>query len=119
MKKARCLVEEFFCLIFGNLNLDRMQEQTSDVVSNTQAHVYPNPFNSSSIVSFDSHNETNVQKAVYDAVGKKIQVLFNESLSAVTRRVMNDRNNLTSGIYFVRLTMKDGITILKVKLPSA
>ncbi|MEO8665470.1 MAG: T9SS type A sorting domain-containing protein, partial [Ignavibacteria bacterium] len=70
---------------------------------------YPNPFNPVSTIKFDitqdPRRETqDVRLIVYDALGKEVSTLVNEDLSPGTYEVEFDGRNLSSGIYFYRLT---------------
>jgi hypothetical protein len=70
---------------------------------------YPNPFNPVTKIKFDitsngKRQTPDVRLIVYDISGKEITKLVNENLSAGSYEVFFDGSNLTSGIYFYRLT---------------
>lgn len=65
---------------------------------------YPNPFNPSTVIEFTMPAEANVTLAVYDMLGRKVASLISERKSAVSYKVSVSVNNLSSGIYFYRLT---------------
>ncbi|HEY5124119.1 MAG TPA: T9SS type A sorting domain-containing protein [Ignavibacteria bacterium] len=65
---------------------------------------YPNPFNPRTVVRFQLSVVSNVVLKVYDVMGREVQTLVNEKLSAGTYEVTFDGSNLTSGIYFYKLT---------------
>ncbi len=75
-----------------------------------QALIYPNPFNSSTTVSFNS-TIINAELNIYNLYGQKIKTINNISGD----KIKIDRENLSSGIYFIHLT-KDNKTITKDKL---
>jgi len=93
---------------------------------------YPNPFNPSTIIRYSvpafnvllpggiSGGSTLVQLTVYDILGNKIATLVNENKEPGNYEVdfdTKDRNqNLTSGIYFYRLSANDFIETKKMIL---
>ncbi len=68
---------------------------------------YPNPFNPSTMISFDLAEAAAVQLDVYDLTGRKIQSLLNEQKPAGTHTVQFQAGNLSSGVYIYRLQVGD------------
>lgn len=69
---------------------------------------YPNPFNPSTKIKFDIMQDakagtSNVSLIVYDAAGKEIQKLVNESLSPGSYEVTWNASHFSSGVYFYKL----------------
>jgi hypothetical protein len=65
---------------------------------------YPNPFNSVTIIDFDINQIDHLTLKVYNILGQEVATLVNGNLSTGTYRVPFDASNLSSGIYFYRLT---------------
>jgi len=65
---------------------------------------YPNPFNPTTNINFSIPNEAFVTLDVYNAIGQKVASLVNEDKSAGTYTVDFNATNLTSGIYFYKIT---------------
>lgn len=68
---------------------------------------YPNPFNPATIITFGipSHSVgSNTMLEVFDISGRLVKTLVNESLASGTYNVEFSGGELTSGIYFYRLT---------------
>ena len=61
---------------------------------------FPNPFNPSTVISYQIKARSNVLLKVYDISGKEVTTLVNEKQNAGTYSVTFDGSNLTSGIYF-------------------
>jgi hypothetical protein len=76
---------------------------------------YPNPFNSMCNVQFSMSNTGNVKLVVYDVMGREVQTLVNERLSARTYEVKFDGSMLNSGVYFYKL-ITEGFTETKKML---
>jgi len=68
---------------------------------------YPNPFNPVTKISFDIAKTGFVSLIVYDAIGREIVTLVNEKKSAGSYEALFNASQLTSGVYFYRLTADD------------
>ncbi|MGB3018063.1 MAG: YCF48-related protein [Ignavibacteria bacterium] len=64
---------------------------------------YPNPFNPVTNLEFGISDFGFVTLKIYDILGKEIETLINENLSAGTYTVKWNAANYTSGIYFYEL----------------
>ncbi len=64
---------------------------------------YPNPFNPATTIKFAVPDAGLIKLSVYDILGREIEILANENLSAGTYSVNWDASNFPSGIYFYRL----------------
>ena len=70
--------------------------------------VSPNPFNQSSVISFELHDAGFVSLDVFDVTGREVGAFFrtplqNTWMSAGQHSVVFDAEGLASGVYFVRL----------------
>ncbi len=65
---------------------------------------YPNPFNPSTNINFTLPNTEFVTLKIYDILGKEVKTIVNEELSAGNYTKIWDANNLSSGVYFYKLT---------------
>lgn len=68
---------------------------------------YPNPFNPSTVLSFNLYGASFVNLAVYDVSGRRVAELVNGWRDAGHHDVTFDASNLTSGIYVYTLTAGD------------
>jgi hypothetical protein len=64
---------------------------------------YPNPFNPSTSIKFNLPERGFVNLAVFDVLGREVEVLINETKEAGAYEITFDAKNLTSGIYFYQL----------------
>jgi len=88
----------------GTLVCDSVQfSQTLDIEhieSDVFFRIYPNPFSSETFLEIDA-NLQNITLTVYDNLGQLVkQIISNTSGTAITFH----RENLSNGIYFVRLS---------------
>jgi hypothetical protein len=68
---------------------------------------YPNPFNPSTTISFDLPVDGFIKLTVYDVTGKEIVVLANEFRHSGTHDINFNASNLSSGVYYFKLTAGD------------
>lgn len=65
---------------------------------------YPNPFNPLTKIRFEIPESGNVNLTVFDAAGKEVETLVNGNLLPGSYEAELGTMNLTSGVYFYRLT---------------
>jgi hypothetical protein len=65
---------------------------------------YPNPFNPATMINFSVPKEEFVTLNVYNSIGQIVATLVNESKSAGTYQVDFNAADLSSGIYFYKIT---------------
>lgn len=65
---------------------------------------YPNPFNPETKISFDLPEDVNVSLTVYNISGQKIADLVNGEVKAGKHTVNWNATDVSSGVYFYRLT---------------
>ncbi len=68
---------------------------------------YPNPFNPSTTIRFEVPKSSFVNITVYDIMGREIKQLVNGMKNAGNYEVNFDGSNLTSGVYFYKMTAGD------------
>ncbi len=79
---------------------------------------YPNPFNATTSISFTLIQPSQVTLDIYDILGRRAESLVDEFLPAGNHSVLWQAGEMTSGIYFYRLTAGEyqdsrKITLLK------
>jgi hypothetical protein len=76
---------------------------------------FPNPFNSSTIISYTVPKQAIVQMEVFDMLGRKIAAAVNDMHSPGKHSVTIHASSWASGIYFYRLKV-DGYTVKARKM---
>ncbi len=67
---------------------------------------YPNPFNASTILSFDIPHRSHVQINILDVRGRFVQCIANKLMDTGRHTITFDANHLASGIYFSQMKTK-------------
>jgi serine protease AprX len=68
---------------------------------------FPNPFNPSTMITYDVPKSGTVTLKVYDLLGREVRTLVNEVQSPRTYAVRFDGEGLSAGVYFYRLQTND------------
>jgi hypothetical protein len=87
------------------------KETPTDVLGNLKSQIstpflmqnFPNPFNPTTVISFQLPKSEHVSLKVYDELGREIAVLVDEQKSAGFYNITFNGNNLASGIYLCKL----------------
>ncbi|MCX7833364.1 MAG: T9SS type A sorting domain-containing protein [Ignavibacteria bacterium] len=64
---------------------------------------YPNPFNPITKIKFDLPKSDFITLKIYDALGREVETLVNETLSAGSYEVEWNASKYSSGVYFYKL----------------
>jgi hypothetical protein len=68
---------------------------------------YPNPFNAGTVISYQIPFDAHVKVEVYNISGQKLATLLDDQEQAGYRSVVWDASDVSSGIYFYKLTAGD------------
>ncbi len=77
---------------------------------------FPNPFNSSTVIRFTVSSTGFVRLKIFDLLGREVAALVDDKLRRGKYSVGFDANELSSGIYFYRLTAGNRATVRKMLL---
>lgn len=67
---------------------------------------YPNPFNNSTVIQYSIPSDGKVNLAIFNLAGQQVDELVNEKQSAGLYKIDWETTQLSTGIYFYRLTFK-------------
>jgi hypothetical protein len=75
---------------------------------------YPNPFNPTTTINFDIIKTGNVKVVIYDALGREVKILVNETAPPGRYRVTFNSESVSSGVYFYKIITKDFVDVKKM-----
>lgn len=78
--------------------------------------IYPNPFNSTTNITYQLPTESHLDIALYDISGRQVMTLFSGVRQAGVWSTTLNGNNLSSGIYFIKMNLNDQQISQKVML---
>ena len=77
---------------------------------------FPNPFNPSTVITFDVKNVQDVKVQVFDLSGRLVKTLVNNKTSPGRHQVVFDASSLSSGVYLLRMQAGYFIDTKKITL---
>ncbi|HRJ85713.1 MAG TPA: choice-of-anchor D domain-containing protein [Ignavibacteria bacterium] len=77
---------------------------------------YPNPFNPETNIKFELPHSANVKIAVYDMLGREVDILINGKMEAGVYNASWNATPYSSGVYFYRLTTDEFVSVKKMIL---
>ncbi|MDX2130111.1 MAG: T9SS type A sorting domain-containing protein [Chloroherpetonaceae bacterium] len=77
---------------------------------------YPNPFNPSTTIRYQLASTENVSLKVYDVLGREVATLVNNRQSPGRYEVAFNASNISSGVYFYRLSTGSQSSVKKMLL---
>ncbi len=77
---------------------------------------YPNPFNANTSIEFGLSSSGDVRIEAFDLLGRRVAVLADGRMSAGVHTVIWDCSELSSGVYFYKLTAENKSAVKKMTL---
>jgi hypothetical protein len=96
-----------------------IEEEIADAIPISMEQSYPNPFAESTLISFKLHQAAPVYLAVYDQLGRVVDVLVNNHLLQPGKYIYQfntSGRNLAPGIYYFSLVSNDNVMRQKIIL---
>ncbi len=75
---------------------------------------YPNPFNPETQIKFDVPKASNIKIAVYDLLGREVDVLVNSKMEPGVYNASWNATQYSSGVYFYRLVADGFLSVKKM-----
>lgn len=90
---------------------ERIQPTKTQIAGN-----YPNPFNPTTTIQFDVAQNSSVTIDVFNMLGQKVATLADRYYTAGTHQLNWDASDMSSGVYFLRLSTGNILDVKKVML---
>lgn len=88
-------------------NSIKLQNKQDINYADTKLTNFPNPFNPSTVISYEVPFDGYVSIKIYDITGKEVAALFESNKTAGNYTISFNASNLSSGIYFYKLTAEN------------
>ncbi len=75
---------------------------------------FPNPFNNQTTITFSLIETARIDLGLYDTAGRLVRKLAQKKCEKGVHRIVINKNELSTGIYFVRLESGDSSSSLKI-----
>ena len=79
-------------------------------------NVYPNPFNSQTTITYNIFKNDYYTLELYNSIGRREMILFSAQKSAGEHKFLLNANNMTSGVYFLKLSNASNSNVKKLIL---
>jgi tetratricopeptide (TPR) repeat protein len=96
--------------------LDLFREPVSTPDKYMLANAYPNPFNSSTTISYDLPEKSLVTLKLFDLSGRELSTLVNSTKDAGSYKTSWDASDLPSGVYICRMQAGEFKNTVKLAL---
>ncbi len=111
------IVQQLLHIIQEMKNTSTFVERVDDLPDQFNiAQNYPNPFNPSTIIKYSIKSTQHVTINVFDVTGKLVSELLNQNMTAGTHTVHFSGSNLSSGVYFYKITAGEFSQMCKMML---
>jgi len=77
---------------------------------------FPNPFNPSTVISYEIHESSSLSVSVYNINGQLVSTLHNGYQEAGRYELIFDGSSLSSGMYFVKIDNQSSVQTQKILL---
>ncbi|MBN1694120.1 T9SS type A sorting domain-containing protein [candidate division WOR-3 bacterium] len=100
----------------GNISIVEYPEKENFPLEFSLNQNHPNPFNSITNISYKLSEPAHVRLSAYNMLGQEVAELINGKMSAGSHSVEWDARNISSGIYFLKITVGDNSITKKALL---
>ncbi|MCI0473023.1 MAG: T9SS type A sorting domain-containing protein, partial [Ignavibacteria bacterium] len=91
-----------WCIMFRYYNPVSVSEN-NQVLNYGLNQNYPNPFNPQTKIGFSLSKNERVTLKIYDALGREVQTMVNDNLTAGDYEVIWNAKSYPSGVYYYRI----------------
>ncbi len=87
-----------------------------EVANANNVSIFPNPTNNASAITFNLNESSNVNMEVFNTMGTLVYTSGSKMMNAGSQKLIFDGTELSSGIYFVNLTVNNSVITKKLSL---
>lgn len=98
-----------------NFTTKPLRLEDESILNEATIEIYPNPFSSSTAVSFSLSENSVITMEVFDLAGRRIAMLVNNEVKETgDHHIPFDRGQIIGGVYFLKMKRNDETLILKI-----
>jgi len=95
-------------MFIDDINISSQPLGVNDVTAELNSlNVFPNPANETATIVYQIASKENVDLSLYDMLGNKVMSIVSQSQEKGDYSFRINKQNLTNGMYFIRLTVGD------------
>jgi len=87
---------------------------TSNTISDNILQAYPNPFNQSSTIEYNTLKDTEASLILYNSQGQVVRSIYNGMLTTGNHQAILEGDDLAPGLYYLRLKTREQEKLLKM-----
>ena len=87
-----------------------------NLIDNESINIFPNPFNKTTEIDFNLSKQENVSLCIYNIIGEIVHKTNEGKLEAGNHKIKIDRENLISGVYFLRMSIGEKAITRKISI---
>ena len=87
-----------------------------NLTDNEGLNIFPNPFNKTTEIDFNLSKQEDVSLCIYNIIGEIVYKTDEGKLEAGNHKIKIDRENLISGVYFLRMSIGEKAITRKISI---
>lgn len=111
------VVSDLGVFTFGNVTASALDDQDALLPQTIKLNQnYPNPFNNSTLIQYTLPKSLKIKLELFNVLGEKIKTLYSGTQKSGEHKLSLDATQLSSGLYFYKLTSKNYVRVKKLIL---
>lgn len=99
---------------YGSLPASINEPIMMSSLNSIDLNIFPNPFHQSTAIELVFKEKRKIALSIYNQLGEKVESIFKGNKEKGTYQLTWNSENLSSGIYFIKLETEKGITTQKI-----
>ena len=79
-------------------------------------NIYPSPFNAETVIRYNIPEDSFIELSIYNLKGQLVETLLNNPVEQGYHTTLWDANNVSSGVYFIRMKSPTYQNVIKCML---
>ena len=111
------VISDLGVFTFGNVTASALDDLAGELPKTIKLNQnYPNPFNNSTLIQYSLPKQLKIKLELFNVLGEKIKTLYSGTQKAGEHKLSLDATQLSSGLYFYKLSSKNYVQVKKLIL---